>query len=182
MTFFANGLILQSCWEEIHPDHLQLPDITETGENTFGCLVDGEIWAANGPPGCFHCGPNPYARVFFSYVNDTSEYHPDYLYVGARNSYQGIISQEIGIVLILDNSFTVGNPIEISSPMIRLEFMDEKNNCRLESDSTTNGFLQINRYDIDDGIVSGIFEAFLSDSCKTVVITEGRFDLTFRPK
>lgn len=184
ITLFVSTLILQSCWEEVHPDYLQLPDITETGENTFGCLINGEIWAANGPPGCFYCGPNPSARVDYSYIYDTSSigYRPDYLYLGARNSYQDIISQKIQIVLIIDYTFNVGDPILLNDPSVRFEFLDEQNNCWLESDSTTNGFLQINRYDVDEGIVSGIFEASLSDSCTTVEITEGRFDLTFRPK
>jgi hypothetical protein len=184
LFLFIAILTLESCWEEIHPDNLKLPEITDTGENTFGCLINGEVWSANGPPGCWNCGPNPKARLDASPTNDTSAsaYRNDILYLGARNAYSGVIAQNLNIVLLFADSFEIGKPIDLNNKNSgNIQFWDELNNCILiESDSTSNAYVQINKYDEENGIVSGIFEGTLSDTCQTLEITNGRFDLTFR--
>lgn len=169
-------LTLKSCWEEVHPDNLELPEITDTGENTFGCLINGEVWTANGPPGCWNCGPNPKARL------DDSPHRNDFLSLGARNAYTGVIAQNLDIVLIITDSFEIEKPIPLNKTYNgRIGFWNELDDCILiESDSTTNAYVQINKYDKENGIVSGIFEGTLSDTCQTLEITNGRFDLNFR--
>jgi hypothetical protein len=42
-------LTTHSCWlDDLFKENKELPPITQTGEDTFGCLVDGELWLPKG--------------------------------------------------------------------------------------------------------------------------------------
>ena len=176
-------LSFEACWEEVHPDKLELPKITTTGENTFGCLIDGEIWAANGAPSCTFCGPNPGARVDHLYYSNVADTFSDMLSLGARNAYKDLIAQELSISFTLTDTYILGDTINAGSTRwTGINFYDELNKCYIESDSTTSISIIVNRYDREVGIVSGTFSGELTDSCRALSISDGRFDLTFRPK
>ena len=168
--------LLSSCgWESVEPDKLVLPPVTRTGQETFGCFVNNEIWAANGGPGCWNCGPNPKART---------DGNHRIVYFGARNEHEEQIAQNINFTFFANNNFEVNKAIDFGnadSTYLRLVFRDELTGCYLESDSLTEGSLTVTRFDTDAGILSGTFEAELMGECDTIVINDGRFDLTFRP-
>lgn len=61
-------------------------------------------------------------------------------------------------------------------------FSDEHTNCDYFSDSANFGKINILKFDTLSGIIAGTFEIKLhSDSCGTINITEGRFDLKRTP-
>ncbi|MFY9241767.1 MAG: hypothetical protein WAO74_01930 [Polaribacter sp.] len=171
--------IIQSCEkEEINPDKLVLPEITTSGKRTFGAIVNGKIWTANGGSVCFLCSPNPYARV--DYTPSPND-RPSIMYLGASNSYNEILNESIGLVFNITDNLKVGEKIELNKSNIfsRISFYDELNKCSVISDDSTNGYIEIKRLDLENGIVSGIFEADLIDDCDTIYIKQGRFDLVF---
>lgn len=182
LAFLSFFLIFETCEKgEIDPDELILPEITITGEKTFGAIVNGKVWAASGGYNCFNCGPNPNARVDYSTSPNT---HSSIMYIGANNNYEDIIKESIGLVFNLTDNLVVGDRIELNNSNIlsRIGFFDELNRCSINSDNSTNGFLELKRLDMDNGIVSGIFEADLIGDCDTINIRQGRFDLTFRTR
>lgn len=181
LAFLSIFLIFETCEkEEINPDELVLPEITITGEKTFGAIVNGKVWTANGSSNCFNCGP-PNARVDYSPSPKTRS---SIMYLGANNNYQDIIKESIGLVINLTDNLVVGDRIELNNSNIisRIGFFDELNRCNVSSNNTTKGYLELKRLDIDNGIVSGIFEADLIGDCDTINIRQGRFDLTFRTR
>lgn len=160
---------LQSCLDKsVSPDKLILPEATTTGKNTFGCIVNGKVWRDNGTS-CFKCGPNPYAAASFYDVVIT-----------ARNAYKDQIAQNFDFTYWSeDEPIKLNVEIPISSPNVTMRFWDEMNNCVIRSDENTEGFILFTKLDRDEKIISGQFEAKLSDTCNILVITEGRFDIKF---
>jgi hypothetical protein len=48
LIFYSFVLLLSQCNkydDTVAASHLQVPPFTETGANTFGCLINGEVWA-----------------------------------------------------------------------------------------------------------------------------------------
>lgn len=170
-------LTLFSCKKvSVHPDKLVLPEITSSGKNTFGSIVNGKVWTANGMSSCWNCGPNPSARLDPMYSSNKKTYA---LYIEARNAYKNVIDQDLSFSLVLNDHFEVGKKIDFSNKGVfnTLIFRDEHASCIIESDSLTEGFIRIDK--LEDGIVSGIFEANLLGSCDTLMIKDGRFDIKF---
>ena len=58
-------LIASSCKKESNKD--KLPPATQTGENTFGCLVNGKVFVPKGYDGTGR--PNPYILIMICKVN-----------------------------------------------------------------------------------------------------------------
>ena len=141
----------------------QLPPATQTGANTFGCLLNGQPWV-------------PYGTASFSIY-----YDPNY-----RNGTINIdTSRPIGnssyqtITLASDSLKTIGRyPLTIPGHQEAL-FIDTKTGCRfLGSDPYyRSGFLNITRLDLQAGVIAGTFEFTLAKpGCDTIKVTQGRFD------
>ena len=139
-------LFLQNCKElPIHPDLLELPPPTETGENTFGCFRNGEIWRDNGGY-CVMCGPNPYAKRQNSVLS-----------LGARNVYSEdsttIIDEYIDFVLydafwLKDNTkyaFTDKVKVNYLDALSGLSISSAEENYTTKPD-TTLGYIELSRY------------------------------------
>ena len=150
----------------------KLPPITQTGANTFGCLVNGVAWLPNGSK------PQTGGPNIQVYVDPTFQ--------GGRfgitgHQYQNFQSQ-VGFGSV---QCTNGGIFDISLPVQTLgysRFLNNVNTCEFSSfDSGTyrKGFFNISRYDLNNGIFSGTFEFTIkSQTCgDTVRITNGRFDV-----
>jgi hypothetical protein len=158
-----------SCKKEVD----KLPSATQTGANTFGCLVNGQAWIPSGR-GAFS-GVNPTSGGFFGEVNNSMS-----IYIMAYGE-----NDEMAIYL--KNSLGVGtyhlnrNPSikpyavlpEASYGMYSLLYDPE-----YVTDSTHTGTVTITHADLITGIVSGTFElqVYQKNTGKIVNITEGRFD------
>ncbi|MCU0321575.1 MAG: hypothetical protein MUE72_04120 [Chitinophagaceae bacterium] len=146
----------------------KLPPITQTGANTFGCLVNGKAYIPSGYDGSF---PN------FDVIPDPSDSSIDvrtynmnfnglkaHLFFGGGGLYNGSIKQ-------------FGKRFSSNTSVLGILYI---NSCYVSVNDTCyrRGYLKMNRYDIQNRIFSGEFECIIiGDGCTdTVRITKGRFD------
>ena len=161
-----------------------LPPITQTGENTFGCYVDGKLLiprdgTASIPPNkgmLMFIGPGP---INFTYHDLRARDYKDdggifNLHItGLRENWEGTH---------IINEGNCRNGID-AMPNINLyiRWWDEvaqafKWYCSLEN----GGILTISRHDVENGIISGTFNSTVVNQDKHddfIEITEGRFDI-----
>ena len=152
----------------------KLPPITQTGANTFGCLVDGVAWLPNGTKPQ-NGGPNIQVYVDPTFQGGAfyitgHQYNGAYQFV-SFGSYK-CTSSGYFISDSISNNFgykkTVygGTNIEYRTP---------------ENGFYRKGFFNIKRYDLISGVFSGIFEVNLykidGTLGDTIRITNGRFDV-----
>ena len=147
-----------------------LPPITQTGENTFGYLVDGE------------------ASFTVSPLNVVARYSGQNLFIA------GDIFRPLGqtIALISNTDFIQSVPatyaINDSTPVFaEYTKIRPRPVCLYTTDSAIGGALTINYLDTINSIISGTFEfkALSTDDSQegcpdTVNITDGRFDLQYK--
>jgi hypothetical protein len=178
LVLLSAALLTASCKKNKVPDTRteleKLPPITQTGANTFGCLVDGKAWLPNGVR-----PQNGGSNIQF-YVDPT---------------FQG------GVFSVGGNQYNIpGSSISISSGnCTSAGIFNLVNNINAASYKKTNlgtfacelsttdsgtfrvGFFEITKYDLTTGVFSGVFEFKLFNSQSfcgdTIRITNGRFDL-----
>jgi hypothetical protein len=146
----------------------KLPPITQTGQNSFGCLVNGKAWTPKGWDGNKQ---NLDLIIDPGYANGNFD----------LRTYRYINDKRERIVIFSNNLKTTGLYNISPSGVISVDFKSEILNCTFlhSSQNFSSGFLSITRYDLQAGIVSGEFECKLFDtttSCDTIRITSGRFD------
>ena len=158
-------LTLNSCSEknetELTPLE-QLPEATQTGENTFGCLINNEAFI----------------------VNNTSKQVA--IYQGGVLQIGGAINDanwDINIILNISNPIKLNTPYDLTfSPNNLAIFVNNNVNCYYDYTNTLNGSLTITNFDTMNYIVSGVFEFSTNkDGCEDIKITNGRFDLKYIP-
>ena len=138
-----------------------------TGANTFGCLVNGEVW-------------RPYVDVIgwgarLNVKHDRGWADCDQLYIGAKKiTSNRNIHQEISINIWCPN---LGQN-KIST--IKGAFIDFNKSCgyRYHIDTLSPHFVNVTKLDTINFIASGTFEftAIHYECQDTIRITEGRFD------
>ena len=163
---FCNGL-------EIPKTELEkLPAITQTGANTFGCLVDGVAWLPNGSK------PQNGGSNIQVYVDPTFQ--------GGRFSITGHQYNNFQSKLSFGaSSCTSAGYYDISLSVNGIDynrFLNNVSTCEFSSFDTGSyrrGNFNITRYDLTNGIFSGTFEFTIkSQACgDTIRITNGRFDV-----
>lgn len=152
----------------------KLPPITETGANTFGCLVDGKAWLPNGSK------PQTGGPNIQVYVDPTFQ--------GGRFSITGnqynIPGSDISIGSTNCTSAGLFNLSNSANVAGYYKTILGSMPCQISStDPGTfkTGFLSITKYDLNTGIFSGTFEFKLYNSQSlcgdTIRITNGRFDV-----
>ena len=156
----------------------QLPPITQTGANTFGCLINGNVWLPKGYDGRF---VNSRITIDPTYADGDLTIKVYRLEGGFRHS----------ITLTSDSIKAVG--IYMINTNSKAKFILQKNNsdesisyCYVYSSSLNGnpnnitGFIKITKYDLVNRIFSGEFEiTFNNTNCgfgDPVRITQGRFD------
>jgi hypothetical protein len=145
----------------------KLPAITQTGQHSFGCLVNGKAWVPKGWDG---------RKPNLDIIAD-----PGYFGNLDIRAYRYVNNKRESISISSFDITAPGTYIINGINRIWVNYGSEMSNCFFLQDSTNykNGFLKINKYDFQTGIVSGEFECKLFDSsisCDTIRITNGRFD------
>ena len=154
-----------------------LPPATQTGEYTFGCLVNGQAWVPE----------NSYYIV--------AMYQFNLLQLGAevenRNTDQGlgiyIRPEEPGA--IEERTYDL-----IPEPIRGATFTDSFNTktgsvegddggiCWYEYEDLLDGTLTITHFDTENFVISGTFEfTTVHEGCDTIRVTDGRFDTHYIP-
>jgi hypothetical protein len=143
----------------------KLPPATQSGKNTFGCLVNGKAW------------------VPVSSTDATAVYQQGILQIGGH-LYNP--TQVIGVSLI-ENGFPIQpgsySLTELPQNTADVSIWGKDNNpCIYDEKNTLSGVLTVTRIDMVSYIVSGIFEfSTVTSGCDTLKITNGRFDLKYIP-
>jgi hypothetical protein len=146
----------------------QLPPATQTGENTFGCLINGEPF------------------VVSNTSNQTAIYQDGGLLIGGQKNINNNLTQvsmfiseaNIGAIIAENNSYVLN-----SNSVPKGEYYIENQNCFYFTSSNYTGSLMITKIDNINFVISGKFEfKSISDNCADVTnITDGRFDLQYIP-
>ncbi len=145
----------------------QLPPATQTGANTFGCLVNGQILTPQGYNGTSN----------YSITVDPS-YHGGNVDVRAYR-YDGKLLQSI---IIGGDSIDKVGTYSLAKIPRSIFFTDTHllSGCQNFDGSTgqyRRGTLTITRLDLLKGIIAGTFAFTLyKPGCDSVRVTQGRFD------
>ena len=137
-----------SCVEPEEPT--ELPPETQKGANTFGCLVNGELFVAV-----------PHFRWGTAKPYLYAEYDNGGLEIGAANtneSFRFFLSPEENVFKRMRIIYSNSNDIAYQARNI--------------------GYIFLTKFDIESRIVSGVFEYEVIDDKDTIaIVTEGRFDI-----
>mgnify|MGYP003583432381 CR=1 FL=1 len=146
----------------------QLPPATQTGENTFGCLINGEPF------------------VVSNTSNQTAIYQDGGLLIGGQKNINNNLTQvsmfiseaNIGAIIAENNIYVLN-----SNSVPKGEYYIENQNCFYFTSSNYTGSLMITKIDNINFIISGKFEfKSISENCADIInITNGRFDLQYIP-
>jgi hypothetical protein len=158
-----------------------LPAITETGANTFGCKVDGQIWVPYIP-----CDALPNGVLQFSYniqpMHNTS-FLPIFFVLSAGTSENGSSYFDI------QQNFSQGDHIYAAGNVydsLLIHFFGgpgaDYQNYSSRPGPNAPRYFQINKLDTLNKIISGTFSFTLYapvgiNGLDSIVVTEGRFDL-----
>ncbi|MDB5233680.1 MAG: hypothetical protein JWR44_673 [Hymenobacter sp.] len=145
----------------------QLPAATQTGANTFGCLVNGQVYT---PAGRVGLGQN-------FYVSYDQAFNGGSLVVG---TYRATASTRTALSIIAANIRGPGTYSFGPGAGIYGDYSDQNRSVPCDTyyggDTRTfsRGTLTITRL---DGIIAGTFEFTLAKpGCDTLRVTQGRFD------
>lgn len=160
----ALALLLLTQCKKADPESA-LPPETQTGANTFGCLLNGQPWTPQGNDGTAN---------YTSYLDKDA--NGDIFDI---HTYQ--ISQRQSMVLYVTRIKGIGTYSFRSPQRSRASFDNQIAGCYWSSrDSATTyrrGTLTITRLDRSAGVVSGTFAFTLyQPGCDSVRVTQGRFD------
>lgn len=151
----------------------QLPPITQTGANTFGCIVNGKVWIPKGYSGTGT--PNP--KISFDIYNGKNIFSIN-TYQFENNNPAGFLSISLFDSIISPGIFDHAEKMNFSVGWTKV-----LNNCFTPAFDTTVkkvGNVTITRFDETNKIISGTFNCkFKMQMCDTIYITQGRFDFKF---
>ena len=145
----------------------QLPPATQTGQYTFGCLVNGQAWLPAGNPLAGPLTSAGYAhRNFYLTVNRAI------ISNGATTTQR--------IQFEIDSIQVVGTYRLTNATSRTAELADRERQCVFVTDARHPATVQITRLDPVARVVSGRFSFTLdTPGCGQVVVTDGRFDVGF---
>jgi hypothetical protein len=169
-------LSLTACKKDKHingtgtppPQQQQLPPITTEGKNTFGCLVNGNVWLPE---------VTPYQMFLYPL---TSSYQNEIFTVSAKKVINQTVNQAISFQ-VLDLNQTGLYYLNSDHPLGAVGvYADIIEDCYFATDTLKIGKVEILKLDVSNKIISGTFEMKLwKNGCDTVNITDGRFDVKF---
>ena len=145
----------------------QLPPATQTGANTFGCLLDGEIFIPDNLPNSTNC--------FYQLVDGAY-----YFTVRASNSDQNFNSYSLAVKTEQKQIFEDESYELLEALPANAYGMYSLVNMLNYTNSNNSGELTITKLDIENQIVSGTFWYDIEDQNGVIhQIREGRFDMQF---
>ena len=165
--FVCLTFLCMKCEEETPKEPIDLlPPPTQTGENTFGCLVDGEPFTPDGRP--------------LSFTTEYSYYQGEhYLRISGDRRYEdGLLSIGIGTEGLAINEGETYELLEREQGNAYGSRYKSSNFTYTSSEST--GKLIITKLDTEEHIMSGTFFFDIkSVEGKTYKVREGRFDIKY---
>jgi hypothetical protein len=170
--------------EEPIPDNpWGLPNATETGESTFGCLLDGKPWVAGIDPSIIVPGSWPLDMSYDE--TGTGRYYNNGWGMTGRRQPKDSFGEFIGI-----SAYKFDKPglLNWQNHKIRgtifLRAPTPSGVASYRLDTLLPYRIEITKLDTLSNICSGRFEFFAvgSDKKDTIHVTEGRFDEIYAPE
>lgn len=152
------------------PPILQLPPETQTGANTAGCLLNGQVFV---PKGYIQTG-----NLTCNYINE----------LDFGLNLAEVINGRISSIILVSNNVNITNNLNVDLPLTVVsnnskyaEFNisnPDFTQIRYTTTATVTGNLRITYYSASNAIISGTFwfDAINSNGVK-VEVREGRFDM-----
>ena len=158
-----------------------LPAITQTGANTFGFKVNGEIWTTNGKY-CFNqygnCRDNPSAKYYQSFGT--------IIYSADKVVYKGlkVTSSEMFDISIRNNFQGIGTySLKYSDTTDLVSFTNTQSWVEYKLIPQRETFIvDVSKFDTTNKIFSGSFSGKLYNTNNlndSIFITDGRFDIKY---
>jgi len=171
-TMFAIFLLpalslLNSCQLFHHNDDPKLPPVTTEGKDTFGCLIDGNVWL---PEGSLSPG-----GTFVDFVTKTDTMGAVIYADNAKLKTGLAISVYDTPNLLMNKSY------DLTIPGLYGKYTRSVTNHVCFYDTVLTGNVTFLNLDIKSKIIAGTFafEVRSIDCGDTVRVTEGRFDLHY---
>lgn len=169
---------MAACKKENSPQNelSKLPAATQSGANTFGCLVNGKAWVAQ--TDCkYLC--DPAFKIYYD-AGSGGNLFITTVYQDSKNS----IKQDIVMSMDSTNTIKLFNIAQRGKAHMGFSFINEMiaGDCySIHSiDSlivTATGSVNLSKYDLQNGIISGTFEFYLTKpNCDPISAANGRFD------
>ena len=151
----------------------KLPAATQTGANTFGCLVNGKAYIPEGSSGSGTPNPKITYDVGLNGI-------PNVLI--SVNQYES--NNQIGNFLLFIDSLTLNTSQLISTNSKQIGFgwnvIPRCGFLRSDTIQFKKGVIYITNYDFPNRIVSGTFDIKIKpNNCDTMFFKAGRFDFKF---
>ena len=181
ITFLLYIGLLINCTSSNDPED-ELPAITQTGANTFGCVINGEVLIPKDGIGVPQPkGINVYHFQNNSFVIDAANLKDNggdsiYIYIYIYNLTS---TGTYNIGLSNGKGFSTFKP---NYPHIFCYPFDGKNPVIPYLSNTNSGTINITRFDPINFIVSGTFSLTVfnkNDPNDVIEITDGRFDVNW---
>lgn len=175
LIFLFVFLISSNCKKSNKPAIEQLPPETQTGANTFGCMVDGNVFLPKGDPFA-----GPVIKAQYQLVNGRQGFG-----ISANRS-TGNIREGVGLggdsVRVYTGLFELAG-IKVGCFVGGYTYRDLNTLPGIQYGTTNinRGQLIITKFDTINQIVSGRFWFDAKDTVtgKIVQVREGRFDLPY---
>jgi len=170
-AIFSLTLLFTSCKKQPVDQLSLLPPATQTGANTFGCLVNGKAFL-------------PKAYGFMASPALECQYDSNGLFLVAsykdnNGNYTDITIGTDSLVLAEEQAFQLKTRVP-GNAYAKYGFIGGSVVTYMTNDSIS-GSLTITKLDITNKIISGTFNFKAVDTAnnKTIELTAGRFDLHF---
>ncbi len=149
-----------------------LPELTNEGDNLFGCIINNEEWVAyTDPTGQILGGALPIETDFNEPVNFLSILAKRLIFTESCDT-----SDESIIIHVFDLEENGINKLSVNTKL-----SNRVTSCTYNIDTLFNNALSIERLDTELDIISGVFNmTLISEDCNdTLKITAGRFDSSY---
>ncbi len=178
LLLIATMTIMTACKKEntLQDELSKLPPATQTGANTFGCLVNGKAWVAQNQDCFLLCDPS--FRMDYD-ISFGGNFGIDAYWIDSKKN----IKQRIDLMVDSLN-YVSSKMLNINSAHSGVYFKDYKlnNDCEEydhfnDSSVVYYGLIHTTKFDLQKGIISGTFEfTLVKPGCDTLKVTNGRFD------
>ena len=186
LLLLATLATLLGCYKENEYYFLGLPEPTQSGENTFGCLINGKPWVAEIDPMAF----TPTLRKLDSAYDEPGFGITDFYnffviasYFSKKDSLSESFSisftpiyeaGEIDFSNLVSKTFTFRSLYSGTPMLSKIYYLDKE----------YPGIFIIDKLDTNENICSGRFDLQLINNAKTdtINLTHGRFDVKYQPE
>lgn len=149
----------------------ELPAETHIGANTFGCLVNGQLWIVKSSNG------SPAMNVDYFSATELN------IFASRRNTADVQLNSTIESITFSIKNDSVKTKSFVLDDVLKRQgsYSSDRYNCYYQTGYTTTSKLEITFHNVRERIISGRFELYFpaQGNCAAIAITNGRFDIRY---